>query len=233
MKKRVLLVEDAKDMQLIVKAAIDDICDVNSVITLREAMTELESDLYSLLLLDVNLPDGDGFEFCQSLRSKEFFADLPIIFLTGETEVRSRVLGFELGADDYVTKPIEPVEFAARVLAKLKRNRRTQTSFTQAGYRVDLLQHKVFEKVEGQEKILNLTPIEFKLLCHFLQNKEKIYSRQDLLKMFWGAAVHVSDHTVDTHISSLRKKMGESGGLIRSVFKKGYCFGEKNNSEPG
>jgi DNA-binding response OmpR family regulator len=225
MEKRVLLVEDAMDMQIIVKAAIEKICILKCVETLAAAEMELGSTEYSLVLLDVNLPDGDGFEFCQSLRQKENFSDIPIIFLTGETEIRSRVLGFEIGADDYVTKPIEPLEFTARVLAKLKRQRKTQTSFIQGGYRVDLVLHKVFERDEGgAEKALVLTPIEFKLLSHFLQNREKIFSRQDLLSMFWGDDVHVSGHTVDTHISSLRKKMGEPGKLIRSVFKKGYCL---------
>jgi two-component system, OmpR family, phosphate regulon response regulator PhoB len=223
MEKRVLLVEDAMDMQMIVKAAIEKNCDLKCVETLSAAQTELSRNEYSLILLDVNLPDGDGFEFCQSLRRKDIYSDIPIIFLTGETETRSRVLGFELGADDYVTKPIEPQEFTARVLAKLKRPRKAQTSFSQAGYRVDLVLHKIFEKGEdGAEKALVLTPIEFKLLSHFLQNREKIFSRQDLLSMFWGDDVHVSGHTVDTHISSLRKKMGEPGRMIRSVFKKGY-----------
>lgn len=160
------------------------------------------------------------------------FADLPIIFLTGHGEIEDKVLGFQLGADDYVTKPIEPTEFTARVLGKLRRQKSTQTVIKQGGYRVDLSKQKAFSADgNGQEVELNLTPIEFKLLTHFLQNEKKIFSRQDLLQLFWGNTVHVSGHTVDTHISSLRKKMGPAGILLHSVFKKGYCFGAAANDE--
>lgn len=219
-RKRVLMIEDARDMQVTVKAAIGHICDLVCVSTLGDGEKELKSGDYSLLLLDVNLPDGDGFEFCRDLREKREFVDLPIMFLTGEIEIDSKVLGFELGADDYVTKPIEPTEFAARVMGKLRRSKQKVEGFTRGPYRVDMVAQRVHDVTLG--KPLSLTPIEFKIFTHLLQNEGQLFSREDLLQLVWGGDVSVSRHTVDTHISSLRKKMGEAGSLLRSVFKKGY-----------
>lgn len=221
-----LLVEDARDIQYIVKAAIGDFCTLKCVETTAEADVELRNGNYSLLLLDVNLPDRDGFEYCRELRSQKIFFDLPIIFLTGRSQLDSKVQAFELGADDYITKPFDARELKARVVGKLRRSGRSnETSFLSSGFRVDFSVQKIFVLTDDEkETALNLTPIEFKLLSHFLQNEGKIFSRQELLDLFWSDNMYVSKHTVDTHISSLRKKMGPAGANLRSVFKQGYRF---------
>ncbi|QDK36860.1 DNA-binding response regulator [Bdellovibrio sp. NC01] len=179
-----------------------------------------------MLLLDVNLPDRDGFEYCRELRSQRMFYDLPIIILTGQSQLDSKVHAFELGADDYITKPFEARELKARVLSKLRRSgKANETSFFAGGFRVDFSVQKIFSIADDEkETALNLTPIEFKLLSHFLQNEGKIFSRQELLDLFWADSMYVSKHTVDTHISSLRKKMGPAGASLRSIFKQGYRF---------
>jgi two-component system phosphate regulon response regulator PhoB len=224
-KKRVLLVEDSREMQAIVRHAVADICNLQSVASGEEGRRELEKGIYSLLLLDVHLPDGDGFEFCKNLRAERRFADLPVIFLTGKTELTSKVQGFEVGGDDYVTKPFEPEELKARVSGKLRRTKSSGASFVMAGFRVDLSLQKIFVmNPDGTESPLPLTPIEFKLLSHFMKNEGKIFSRQKLLDLFWSDSLYVSRHTVDTHISSLRKKLGPPGANLRSIFKQGYTF---------
>ena len=114
-KQKVLLVEDAADMQLIVKAAIGEICDLIFVKTLKDAAQTLRGGGFALVLLDIVLPDGDGFTFCKTLRASPGTKDLPIIFLTGENEISQRVLGFDLGADDYITKPFWIGELLARL----------------------------------------------------------------------------------------------------------------------
>ena len=157
------MIEDARDMQVTVKAAIGSVCDITAVTSLTEGEKELRAGEYELLLLDVNLPDGDGFEFCRELREKKEFMNLPIMFLTGEIEIDSRVLGFELGADDYVTKPIEPSEFAARGMARLKRSTQKQDSFTRRHYRIDLVAQRVHDLSMPGGRSLPLTPIEFKI----------------------------------------------------------------------
>jgi DNA-binding response OmpR family regulator len=227
MKKRVLLVEDARDVQLIVKASINDVCEVGVAETVAEAEAEMKKGDYSLILLDIHLPDESGMNFCRQLREQKKYEDIPIIFLTSEDRIESKVLGFEAGADDYITKPFDTTELRARVLSRLRRNgKKTTDPITRIGeFAIDFNRQKISDTDGNAEgKPLPLTPIEFKLLVHFLQNDGKIYSRQELLETFWGGDVHVSKHTIDTHISSLRKKLGEKGSYLRSVFRRGYLF---------
>lgn len=224
---RILLVEDAISMQLVVQSAVGNLCSLTCVTTVSDAQRELAAGPFALLLLDVELPDGDGFEFCRKLRAQDKFHSLPIIFLTWKSGVDSRVLGFSLGADDYIVKPIEPKEFSARIESKLKRRPLgpLQTTFRKSDFRVDLTSHRIFlMSSSDRETELGLTPIEFKLLVHFLRNEGVIISREELLTAVWGDAVHVSAHTIDTHISSLRKKISSTGHHLKAVVKKGYCF---------
>lgn len=224
--EKVLLVEDSAPMRMIVEATLGPICELESVESLSQAREALAKNEYALLLLDVGLPDGDGFEFCRSVRSDSRFAALPIIFLTGESDVERRVLGFEMGADDYVTKPFEPKEFRARVRARINRTQAEAkgTALSFGNFSVDLTRQKAFLKIEGSLRELSLTPIEFKLLVQFLRHQGQVFSREELLTVVWGNAVHVSGHTVDTHISSLRKKVGNYSYCFKAVVKKGYCF---------
>lgn len=229
---RILLVEDALSMQLVVQAAVGSLCSLTCVTTIADAEKELAQGPYALILLDVELPDGNGFEFCKKLRGQERYGIVPIIFLTWKADVDQRVLGFSLGGDDYIVKPIEPKEFSARIEAKLKRRPQgpLQTTFCKADFKVDLTSHRVFLTSNNGvgngecEKELNLTPIEFKLLIHFLRNEGVVLSREELLVAVWGDSVHVSAHTIDTHISSLRKKIAHTGHNLKAVVKKGYCF---------
>jgi DNA-binding response OmpR family regulator len=229
---KVLLVEDSSAMQIMVKTVIADLCELHCVGTISEAEKALAKEDYSLILLDVSLPDGNGFEFCKQLRAQSD-NNIPIIFLTGETEIEQRVLGLELGADDYVTKPIEPQEFVARVLNKLRKAKAMPAVFRKSDFKVNLNAQKAFIITsDGHEELLPLTPIEFKLLVQFLKNEGTVFSREELLQTVWGDTVHVSEHTVDTHISSLRKKMGSFGSCLRAVMKRGYYFSiPKQDSE--
>ena len=137
---RILLVEDALSMQLVVQAAVGSLCSLTCVTSIADAERELASGPYALLLLDVELPDGNGFEFCKKIRDQNKFQNLPIIFLTWKADVDQRVLGFSLGADDYIVKPIEPKEFTAHIESKLKRRPQgpLQTTFRKSDFRVDL-----------------------------------------------------------------------------------------------
>lgn len=225
--EQLLLVEDSLPMQMVVQAAIGHIFPITCVTTLADARRELAAKTFSLVLLDVGLPDGDGFDLCLEIRGREDCRDLPVIFLTGEADVDRKAHGFSIGGDDYIVKPLEPKEFRARVEAKLARRAPAArpTSFTKAKFRVDMTAHKVFLATDdGIEKELGLTPIEYKLLAHFLSNEGKTFPREELLTIVWGETVHVSPHTVDTHISSLRKKIGKYGPCIKAVVKQGYCF---------
>ena len=222
-KQKVLFVEGSEDMQLMVQTAVGKVCELTCVKTLAEGERALAGDHFSLLLMDVILADGSGFDFCEKLRSGISHRGLSIIFLTGESEIERRVRGFDVGADDYILKPFEPQEFVARIVSRLKRSRLdTAQIFSKHGFHIDLARQKAM--LSDQRLELDLTPIEFKLLVHFIRNEAKIMPREELLAAVWGDTVHVSVHTIDTHISSLRKKVGGRGSCFKAVLKKGYCF---------
>lgn len=226
-KEKVLLVEDSPEVQEIIESMLEHRCALTSVFTIAEAQKAINETSFSLVILDVNLPDGSGFELCKKITNDEKSKEIPVVFLTGQFLIEQKLLGFSSGADDYIVKPFEASEFVARIESKLKRRSRSgmQTAFQKSEFRVDLVGLRIFVSNSGQdEKELNLTPIEFRLFVHFLRNEGKIISRHDLLMAAWGNVVHISAHTLDTHISSLRKKISTTGHRLKAVMKQGYCF---------
>lgn len=225
MKKTVLLVESDLDVCRQVTQALDDVLDLTCVDTAKAALSALVGKSFSLLLLDVILPDISGIEFCKNLREQEEHYDLPIFFLTYQTEITDKVRSFEAGADDYILKPVDPAELRARVLGQIRRRTNSYSQIRVDNYRVDFTQHKIFEvAADNSESALALTPLEFKIFSHFLKNPTKIFTRSELLRLFWGNNVFLSKNTVDTHISSLRKKLGAGSAAIKSIFKQGYTY---------
>ncbi len=226
MSHKVLLVEDMPSMQMVVQSLIGDKCHLTCVSDLKTAEKELVANSFSLVLLDVDLPDGDGFQFCEKLRASEKFRDMPIIFLTGKDQVEDRVKGFRLGGDDYVTKPLEPKEFIARFEAKLRTTSRAPQTIIQRGaFRLDTTAQKAYLKNEARvEADLGLTPIEYKLLAYFIKNEGRVFAREEIKTSVWGAGSFVSDHTLDTHIYSTRKKMAPYGKCLKAIVKQGYTF---------
>ena len=223
---RILIVEDSLTTQTLIQSSLDQIAIIQCVSSIADAEKELNKNNYDLLILDVLLPDGDGFNFCQKLRNQPKFSDLPLIFLTGQTELDDKVKGLKLGGDDYIVKPFAPDELQARVQARLRRKPKDSSTLSVDGFHIDFNAQAVFFKGSQieQEQNLDLTRIEFKLLVFFLRHIGKTFSRADLLQKVWGESTHVSEHTVDTHISSLRKKIVATGYQIKSVLKQGYKF---------
>lgn len=225
MKKSVLLVEDNVEICRLVTQALGDFVELLCVDTAASAKQVLSKKHFSLLLLDTKLPDESGIDFCRNLREHEEFYDMPILFLTYQSEVTEKVRSFEAGADDYILKPVDPAELRARVLGQIRRRSNAHTQIRVDNYRVDFTQHKIFEVLSDTDQYaLSLTPLEFKIFSHFLKNPGKIFTRSELLRLFWGNNVHLSKNTVDTHISSLRKKLAKGSVVIKSVFKQGYCY---------
>jgi two-component system phosphate regulon response regulator PhoB len=230
MKKSVLLVEPDAEVCRQVTQALSDVLELTCVDTSKSALKALSARSFSLLLLDVKLPDGSGIEFCKNMREQEEYYDLPIFFLTRQSEITDKVRSFEAGADDYILKPVDPAELRARVLGQIRRRSNTYSQIRVDNYRVDFTQHKIFEiDQDNTESALSLTPLEFKIFSHFLKSPSKIFTRSELLRLFWGNNVYLSKNTVDTHISSLRKKLGAGSTAIKSVFKQGYCYSPRKN----
>ena len=174
-----------------------------------------------LVLLDLNLPDVDGLTICRELRKGEETRKIPILMLTARVEERDKLLGFELGADDYVTKPFSMKELMARISAHIRRTSATEPGedlWENGRLRVDRARHLVLR--DG--KPVHLTKKEFDLLWLLIRSGGRVVSRDTILSRLWDYAADIETRTVDVHIRSLRKKIGE--GMIETVVGVGYKF---------
>ena len=233
---RVLLVEDCQDLRDLLKKQLIGSFEVITVSSLTQARRELRTQSFDLILLDASLPDGNSFDFCAALKEDVQFTSIPIIFLTGKTEAFDveKVRGFSLDAHDYIAKPFDSKSLLSRMEALLHKrllkgssSPSESTSTLRAGaLRFDLVRQRVFiqgERTEN-EKDAQLTPLEFKIL-HFLACKgDKFFSRDALLEKVTDPRVHVSFSNIYTHISSIRKKLGDHSRYIQCVPRMGYRF---------
>ena len=224
---RVLLVEDSREVQLIVSAALKGTYVFKAVSTAQEAFNELESKSYSLVILDVELPDGDGFKICAQMKTIEKNKDAQIVFLSGKQSTSDKVMGLSLGGDDYIVKPVDPVELKARIDARIRRldqSSQAQENFFVGPFKIVSTQQKIYLATDGQEKSLDLPTMEFKLLHFLLRHENQVLSREQILSAIWGHLPNVTDRTVDTHIYNIRKKLGTHASCIQSIPRVGYRF---------
>ena len=184
-------------------------------------LASLVSEIPDLIILDLMLPDMDGFDVCKALKNQERYATIPIIMLTARVEETEKVLGLELGADDYVTKPFSPRELVARVKAVLRRNTQQKGDTRQVKIG-NILMDLEKREVEVGGNIIDLTTTEFKILQLLSTKKGWVLSREQILQHLWGANKAVFDRTVDVHIKHLREKLGEAGECIKNVRGVGY-----------
>lgn len=186
----------------------------------------LQKKIPDLIILDLMLPDADGFDVCKELKKDEKFSAIPIIMLTAKGDETDRVLGLEFGADDYVVKPFSPRELAARVKAVLRRGKvkqETKKSITIGEIlKLDLLKFKVLVN----DKTIDVTPTEFKLLKLMATRSGWVFSRNQILDHLWGNDKIVVDRTVDVHVRNLREKLGEAAKFIKNVRGVGYKIEE-------
>jgi DNA-binding response OmpR family regulator len=185
----------------------------------------LYAETPDLIILDLMLPDMDGFEVCKLLKNEDKYASIPIIMLTARVEETEKVLGLELGADDYVTKPFSPRELVARVKAVLRRNKtKEETKKISIGdiLSIDLEKYEV--EVEGKK--IELTTTEFKILQLLALKKGRIQSREQILDYLWGQEKTVIDRTIDVHIRHLREKLESAAIFIKNLRGLGYKIEE-------
>ena len=183
-----------------------------------QAIDRLQRDRFELVILDVMLPQIDGFETCRRIRQ---FSDIPIIMLTARGEVMDRVVGLELGADDYLPKPFEPRELVARIQNILKRSRDTgnRELFEIGDIRIDLNK----KTVEKNGRNVDITSSEFNLLALLIQNQDRVFSRDDIMHELRGIDAHIYSRAIDVLVSRLRQKL-QRPELIRTVRGAGYQF---------
>ena len=188
-------------------------------------LKSLASRVPDLVVLDLMLPDADGIDICKDLKADARTAHVPVMMLTARSEEFDRVLGLEIGADDYVTKPFSPKELVARVKALLRRNEQRHAAKTielPGDVVIDLNRFRV---TVGDEKV-ELTTTEFRILSILSERRGWVFSRDELLSRLWGDEKAVLDRTIDVHITNLRKKLGKAGRLIENVRGVGYRLSE-------
>ena len=217
----VFIVEDDEDInELLVYNLKKEGFKVKSFINSVDALEALKKEKPDIILLDIMLPDIDGLEFCKIVRSDKNTAHIPIIMLTAKSTEIDKIVGLELGADDYITKPFSFRELVARIKAVLRRSqKKSSEKIIKIG---DLTIDTESFEVNIKNEKLNLTSKEFKLLLLFVKNQNKVFSREEILDKVWKDDYDVYDRTVDVYVKHLREKLREYRKCIKTVRGIGY-----------
>ena len=224
MSQKIYIVEDEPDIRETLKYNFsNEGFEVFTAPDGAEALSNIKKVLPDVLILDLMLPGLSGLDVCKSIRADDDIRDMSIIMLTAKGEEIDRVIGFELGADDYVTKPFSVRELILRVKVLLKKQRESLVEnklVTFGPIRIDLDAHEL--KINDKEIVL--TALEFKLLQHLVKRKGRVQTREQLLGDVWGYSAEVTTRTVDTHIKRLREKLGNTSDYIQTIRGVGYRF---------
>jgi two-component system phosphate regulon response regulator PhoB len=229
MANRVLIVEDERDLSRVVaynfqKEGFDVVVAFNG----EQALRAVKEERFDLVLLDLMLPDISGIEVCKKLKANPQTAQIPVVMVTAKGEEVDRIVGFELGADDYVVKPFSVRELILRVRSILRRadvSALAPERFELGKLRVDRAAHRVW--VEGKE--VALTALELRLLVMLYDRRGRVQSRELLLDEVWGTDTDVTSRNVDTHVKRVREKLGPAGEYIETVRGVGYRFRADDN----
>ena len=226
MSVNILVIEDEPDIRRNLEYNLGrEGFNASSVGSLDEADEKLKSKKFDLILLDLMLPDGSGLDLCKKIKSNSETEATPIIILTAKDDEVDKVVGFELGADDYVTKPFSVRELILRVKAILKRSDTKTKEVVEVerqfgDLKIDVDSHEVH--VDSQ--LIELTALEFRLLKELVDKRGRVQSRDQLLSEVWGYNAEVTTRTVDTHIKRLREKLGSMGKYVQTIRGVGYKF---------
>lgn len=226
MAKLVVIVDDEPDIAEVVSLHLKRTGFATKEFTDGESFLKfMERQTPDLIILDLMLPDFDGLEICKYLKKKEEFSSIPIIMLTAKGEETDKVLGLELGADDYVAKPFSPKELVARVKAVLRRpGQKETTGIVNIGGILIIDSKKYQIAVEGKK--IQLTSTEFRILQLLASRKGWVFTRNQILDHLWGEDKIVLDRTIDVHVKNLRDKLGKAAKFIKNVRGIGYKLEE-------
>jgi two-component system, OmpR family, alkaline phosphatase synthesis response regulator PhoP len=226
---KILVVDDEKDIVDILKYNLEKENELEVIIASngKEALEKAATEKPSLIILDIMMPELNGFDVCKKLKSDVITSQIPVIFLTAKENEIDEIIGLELGADDYIQKPISPRKVLARVKSVIRRtysepNKTIKTD----GYikfnnlEVDTIAHCV--KIDDKE--IFFPKKEFQLLHFLLSNRGKVLSREVLLNQIWGENIYVVDRTIDVHVAKVREKLGEYADYIETIKGLGYRF---------
>ena len=228
MKKKRLVVDDEKDIVDILKYNLERETEFE-VITASNGKEALEAaqSLPDLILLDIMMPELNGFEVCKRLKNDKLTSGIPVIFLTAKENEIDEILGLEIGADDYINKPISPRKVLARIKSVIRRfskeiekSQKLEENVRFRNLEIDSSSHSV----KINEKEIFFPKKEFQLLHFLISNRGRVYSREILLNQLWGENIYVVDRTVDVHVAKVREKLGEYSDYIETIKGLGYRF---------
>lgn len=224
-KKRILVVDDDRDIRRLVESILVK----EGFVTIgaengADALKKVVNSKPDLIILDLQLPDKDGFEICKILRADEATRFIPVVFLTVQNLDSYKIAGLEIGADDYITKPFNQTELVARIKAVLRRaewhDKKDPGGLKEGPLKIDMEKHTAV--MDG--KPINLAPKEFDLLLTLMRNEGKVLTRAELSETVWGHEYFGNTRTVDVHVGRLRRKLGKQGDRVKTVERIGYRF---------
>ncbi len=223
MSTHILIVEDEEDIARLIARTLEKEGIKSTIVTnLAQAQGFLTRQEPDLIILDLMLPDGDGLDLCKELRFREE-KEIPVVVVTAKGEEVDRILGFEMGADDYIVKPFSPRELLLRIKAILRRLQKPPEPSQILKFEfLEIDPHKIQVRIKGES--VKLTRTEFNLLLALAEARGKVLSREVLLDKVWGYTFEGYARTVDTHIRRLRKKLGPAAKFIETVWGIGYRF---------
>lgn len=217
--KTLLLIDDEPRMLELLSLYLEPSFHCITIASVKDALDYLEENQVDLVLLDIMMPDMDGWQACQEIRK---FWDVPVIMLTAKGEQADIIKGLNIGADDYILKPFDEEELLARIHAVLRRTKTEETIIFFEGLRLN----KDSVEVSFEQQTIALTPKEFTMLALLLDYQNKVFSREHLINTVWGYNVTIDDRTIDSHVRNLREKLRKSGfpvdDYLQTVWGIGY-----------
>ncbi|HDT14912.1 MAG TPA: response regulator transcription factor [Firmicutes bacterium] len=225
MEKLIAIVDDEEDIRELVAVNLKKAgYKVKEFSNGKSLLKYMEKASPELVILDVMMPEMDGMEVCRVIKNNDINKNIPVILLTAKSDETDKVLGLELGADDYVTKPFSPRELSARVKAVLRRpGKNTEEEHIKfKDIKIDIRRHRVSVK----DRYVELTATEFRILRIFIDKPGRVFAREQILDILWGNEKVVVDRTIDVHIKHLREKLGSAGKTIINVRGVGYKIEE-------
>jgi len=222
-KHKILCIDDDPVIQSLVHASLKGML-VTEAHSISEANLCLAKATFDAILVDIQLPDGDGLRFLNDFLAIEKNKSLPSFVFSSDSKISNKTMAFTLGADDFISKPFDPIELKLRIESKIKKTeafKESQNIITIADLLIDFKQQKAFVVLANKNEDLNLTSIEFKLIYYLAAKKDFVFSRGQIMEKIWNNTI-VSERTIDSHVSHLRKKLARTKVNIESLHNFGY-----------
>ncbi len=223
-KKKILVIDDEIMLLSLLERSLSTDFEVKTASSGRDAARQCEETKFDLIIMDVNMPEADGFQTLSSIRNLDHYRNIPVLFLSGRNELDSKLLAFELGARDYIQKPIHTKELKARIRVHLEKAKTGEASVIIDGPHLQFHVEENRVLLKESNAYIDLTKIECGILRILMENPEKVISREKILETVWGQQLNVLSRTVDAHIKKIRRKLNEAADVIESIHGVGYRY---------